>query len=323
MEYVNIMKVTTSEKQQTLWSWFLFSLLLISAVWMTSCQGTPATSITPTSPTILSPQQTTTPISPSPTLPLSTPSPDISPQPEGQEFLIVVGIPEGQSLNLYLKPSSTEEIIKRIPAASMFIQPLQENPNRGDSWINVRYQESEGWADRSYLAVQQGSLPPELVRLGQFVTAALRKGDYTQLYDLIHPQWCLRFSPYSYLKENDQRLCPEELSNYIDSDTALNWGQYDGTGNPIQLDFQEYHERFIYDQDYFQPAVVGLDQEVSSGNAINNISEIYPDGIMIEYYFPGFDPQYGGMDWRSLRLVFTNYSGEWYLVALVHGEWTI
>jgi hypothetical protein len=45
--------------------------------------------------------------------------------------------------------------------------------------------------------------------------------------------------------------------------------------------------------------------------------------VTIEYYFSGFDPQYGGMDWRSLRLVFIKDSNNWYLAAIVHGEWTI
>ena len=38
--------------------------------------------------------------------------------------------------------------------------------------------------------------------------------------------------------------------------------------------------------------------------------------------FPGFDPQYEGMDWSSLRLVIEKYNSEWRLVDLIHGEWT-
>jgi hypothetical protein len=45
--------------------------------------------------------------------------------------------------------------------------------------------------------------------------------------------------------------------------------------------------------------------------------------MMIEYYFPGFDPQYGGLDWRSIRLVFVQHGMDWYLTAIIHGEWTI
>ena len=41
----------------------------------------------------------------------------------------------------------------------------------------------------------------------------------------------------------------------------------------------------------------------------------------MEYYFSGFDPQYGGMDWRSLRLVFAPHGEGWALVGIVHDEW--
>jgi len=43
----------------------------------------------------------------------------------------------------------------------------------------------------------------------------------------------------------------------------------------------------------------------------------------VEYHFPGIDPQYGGLDWRSLRLVFQQSGGEWYLVGIIHDQWTI
>jgi hypothetical protein len=29
------------------------------------------------------------------------------------------------------------------------------------------------------------------------------------------------------------------------------------------------------------------------------------------------------MDWRSLRLVFEEQGGSWYLVGIVHDQWTI
>ena len=68
---------------------------------------------------------------------------------------------------------------------------------------------------------------------------------------------------------------------------------------------------------------VGFDQTVGQGNTINNIIEVYPEAVVVEYHFEGFDPQYAGMDWRSLRLVFEESGGTWYLVGIVHDEWTI
>jgi hypothetical protein len=44
--------------------------------------------------------------------------------------------------------------------------------------------------------------------------------------------------------------------------------------------------------------------------------------MVVEYYFPGFDPQYEGMDWRSLRLIFLQDNDVWYLAGIVHDQWT-
>jgi hypothetical protein len=61
---------------------------------------------------------------------------------------------------------------------------------------------------------------------------------------------------------------------------------------------------------------------LGGGNSIDNSSEFYPEAKIVEYYFSGFDPQYGGMDWRSLRLVFSELNDTWYLVGVIHDEWT-
>jgi hypothetical protein len=59
------------------------------------------------------------------------------------------------------------------------------------------------------------------------------------------------------------------------------------------------------------------------GNSIDNSQEYYPGARIVEYYFPGFDPQYAGMDWRSIRLVFMEENNIWYLVGIIHDQWTI
>jgi len=45
--------------------------------------------------------------------------------------------------------------------------------------------------------------------------------------------------------------------------------------------------------------------------------------IKINGYFPSFNPDYAGMDWKSLRLVFEQYEGRWYLVGIINNQWTI
>lgn len=56
---------------------------------------------------------------------------------------------------------------------------------------------------------------------------------------------------------------------------------------------------------------------------LENQFEVYENPIIVEYYFSGFDPEYEGIDWRSLRLVFEQYEGSWKLVGIINNQWTI
>ncbi len=241
-----------------------------------------------------------------------------------EENYTPIGLYLGDSLAIHENPAEDALIIGNIPASTLNIKLFGEPiHNQNTSWILAEYNQSRGWVRFDELAIHLGELPVDLVTLGQRVVIALQTNNYDQLVDLIHQDKCLRFSPYSYLNDDNLVICPEELGNLVSSEDNYTWGRYDGTGNPIVLDFPTYHQEFIYDADYLRPEMVGFNIEVSSGNAINNITNIYPNGVMIEYYFSGFDPQYGGMDWRSLRLVFIQDNQTWLLVAIIHGEWTI
>lgn len=240
------------------------------------------------------------------------------------ERYTVVGIARDSFLSIFESPSADSPLVGQIPSFGTNIKPTGEVYQEDfSSWVLINHEDTAGWVDLEFLAEQHGTLPADLIILGQQVLESLKTAQYSQLIPIIHPESCLRFSPYQYLNTDNRMICPSDLDIYTNSSDPFAWGQYDGTGKPIDLTFSNYNQEFIYDQDYHKPSVVGFNVEVSSGNSINNIQEIYPDGIMIEYHFPGFDPQYGGMDWRSLRLVFIPENGQWYLVAIIHGEWTI
>ena len=236
----------------------------------------------------------------------------------------VVGIARGSFLSVHEKPSADSLILGQIPSYGTDILPTGDVYQKGNTiWVFIGHQDTVGWVDLGFLAEQHSALPEDLIILGQQVLESLENDQYGQLIPIIHPELCLRFSPYQYLNSDNRIICPSEFDSYNNSTEPFAWGHYDGTGKPIDLPFIEYHQQFVYDQDYLKPSIVGFNVEVSYGNSLNNIQEIFPDGIMIEYYFPGIDPRYGGMDWRSLRLVFVPENDQWYLTAIIHGEWTI
>ena len=58
------------------------------------------------------------------------------------------------------------------------------------------------------------------------------------------------------------------------------------------------------------------------GNTYENLNIFFPDAKVAEYYIPGTE-KYAHLDWKSLRLVYEIYKGKYYLVAIVHNQWTI
>ncbi|RIE01964.1 hypothetical protein [Cohnella faecalis] len=118
-------------------------------------------------------------------------------------------------------------------------------------------------------------------------------------------------------------------SQFIDAElpsssfkTTYEWGSADGSGDPIRLTFRDYFEKFVYDQDFADAPNVSAGKLLGTGNTPSNILEVYPKASFVEYHYPGTDKN-GGMDWKSLVVVFVPSGSDWKLVSIVHGQWTI
>jgi len=152
---------------------------------------------------------------------------------------------------------------------------------------------------------------------------ALKDRDMEMLSSLVHPVAGVRFTPYAFVQDSDLVFSPAQLVGILSDPTTYVWGVYDGSGLPIEMTFEGYYGRFVYDQDYAAAEWTSFNERIGTGNSIDNSREYYPEAIVVEYHFPGFDPDLAGMDWRSLRLVFQEQNSVWYLVGIIHDEWTI
>lgn len=149
---------------------------------------------------------------------------------------------------------------------------------------------------------------------------ALKNRDMIRLGGMAHPEKGVLFSPYGFMGEDKVVLNPEQLVDALTDPTVRHWGSYDGTGDPIELIFAAYFDRFVYSHDFAAAPQISYNQPLKE---IYHAEEFAPDSIMVEYHFPGFDPQYEGMDWQSLRLVFEQQDQTWYVVGMLHNQWTI
>jgi len=280
----------------------------------------------------VSPTPTPQPPSPTPThtlAPTATPTPSPTPTPEPPidvtpEPYTVVSVATDDVLNVRAQAGVAHSIVGTIPLYGVDVHVTGSGREvDGAVWVPIRYEDVTGWANGNYLARQVGSVRDEAAVRAAEIMMAIKDEDLTTLASLVHPDIGVRFSPYTYVRGEDLVFSAERVKDLLADQTVYSWGSFDGSGEPILFTFLEYYDRFIYDADFARPHVVGFNETIGMGNTINNIAEVYPQALTIEYHFEGFDPQFVGLDWRSLRLVLEEKEGAWYLVAVVHDEWTI
>lgn len=156
------------------------------------------------------------------------------------------------------------------------------------------------------------------------VNRAIRKGDWAALAACVHPDQGVTFTPYSTVEpDTDLNFTPSQIKNLDQDQTVYTWGFEDGRGDPIKMTISEYFQRYVYDADYSVAPEIGVDRVVTGGNALENLAEAYLGCRFVDFSFPSADPVNDGLDWSSLKVVFLPGDERWYLVGIVHGEWTI
>ncbi len=157
------------------------------------------------------------------------------------------------------------------------------------------------------------------------VINALKTKDMDTLSQFIDPEEGIRFTLYSYVDdEKDLVFDRNEIQSFFTDEQTYVWGNYDGTGEEVKLTPSEYYDKFLYDQDFVNADDVSYNETLSGGNTLNNQIEVYgDDSIIVEYYFQGFEPEYEGLDWESLTLVFEEEDDTWYLVGIISNRMTI
>lgn len=161
-----------------------------------------------------------------------------------------------------------------------------------------------------------------LEKLNREILQSLKSKDYERFSTFIHPQKGIRFSMYAYVRpEKDKHFSREDFAKYVSTRTKFTWGERDGSGDILVLPLKDYLETWVFKRD-FTHSEYHLNSFKGTGNSLNNLKEMYPKADFTENYIPGSE-KYSGMDWNALRLVFVEYEGQYYLIAVVNDQWTI
>ncbi len=148
---------------------------------------------------------------------------------------------------------------------------------------------------------------------------ALRDGDFAALSKLVHPERGLVVTPYSTVNlTSDQWFTAADVTALASDATSYVWGLNPITGEMLELSPSQFFSKHLYDRDYAHASVVTVNTLATQGNALENVSEVFPEAIFVDLHDPGQE----GV-WSTLRLVFESYRGELRLVALIHSQYTV
>ena len=165
-----------------------------------------------------------------------------------------------------------------------------------------------------------------LLSLTKDVLTIIKNKKYDSLSLFIHHDEGVRFSPNGFIDTaSDVRFAANAFKNetIVKKQRKITWGEYDGSGDPINLTIDEYFKKFVYDVDFLTPETRKVNEFIGASNSQNNLLAVYDSCDFTESHFSGFDRKLEGMDWRSLRLVFKMKDGKYFLVGVIHDEWTI
>ncbi|MGD6840910.1 hypothetical protein ACQCVH_00190 [Bacillus infantis] len=187
---------------------------------------------------------------------------------------------------------------------------------------NVNGQQPEGGKEGQVEELEKNDEPFEqsAEEMAKSIVKALENENYGAISEYVSKEKGLLISPYEFIESDAVVLSKEEMENLSSIQKKYLWGYHDGSGKPIRSVPQAYFDRY---KGFTEPDQIILDDVQQRGSTKNNIKEVFPDSKTVEFYQNGTD-KYGGMDWRSLYLVFQqDAEGKLKLSALVTGEWTI
>ena len=162
-----------------------------------------------------------------------------------------------------------------------------------------------------------------LIYTANKIVAHLYKLEIDSLNNFTFNDNQILFAPYQYLDTSIAKsFTPNLLSMVNKSEKKVHWANYDGTGEPMDLDVKSYFLKYINDKDYLKADTIRANESVKIGNAVNNINTIFSGAQYVEYFYKGTDKN-DGINWKSLKIVFNKLNDKFILVAIVHNQWTV
>ena len=216
----------------------------------------------------------------------------------------------------YLYKHSNAASLASILIATLFVTGCQSS---AESSVTISNPQTSSSSSQVLPDMSQQTIKQQALRIQR----ALANNDFARITNDIHPTRGVRFSMYAYVNpKTDKVFSREQYAQYLQqSKIRFTWGQLDGTGNLLVTPLPEYLNTWVNAKKY-NDSTISINEFRQTGGTINNLRDIYQNSDVVEFYYKGAD-EYAGMDWRIMRLVFDDYQGKRYLVAVINDQWTV
>jgi len=164
-----------------------------------------------------------------------------------------------------------------------------------------------------------------LTELAYDVLKYIRDDDFHALSQVAHPEFGVVFSPSATINLTaNKRFNASQISAMTSDSSVYIWGVYEVSGEPIEMTPAEYFADFIPARSFIDAPVIGVNRIVRSGQALENITEVFPDARFVDFHIPNGDrDSTEEPDWISLRLGFEDYNGRLRLIVIIFSRRTV
>ena len=164
----------------------------------------------------------------------------------------------------------------------------------------------------------------ELVELAYEIAAHISNNDYKELSKYVHPEYGVVFAPTATITlTTNRRFTEEQVALFSTDKNSYVWGVRSGSGEPIERTPHEYFTEFVSFRDFSAAPVVGVNYIVRSGNALDNITDIFTDVQFVDFHYPNDNRiSVSDRNWATLRLGFEEFDDSIWLTLIMRSVWT-
>jgi len=161
-----------------------------------------------------------------------------------------------------------------------------------------------------------------LTSLAYNVLKNIINDDFNSLSHIVHPEFGVVFSPGATINLTaNKRFDTSQISAMGSDSNVYIWGVYEDSGAPIEMTAAGYFSEFISAKSFIDAPYIAINRIARSGNALENIMEVFPDVKFVDFYLPGGDRDSGEEpDWSILRLGFEEYNSELRLTIIINSK---